>query len=74
MNGSDLASEDLSQGADGILANGSEDGWTSKVPEFLGLDGEFSEEIFSSVDGFDIFLISIEREAVGFVECLEGVL
>ncbi|KAF2301669.1 hypothetical protein GH714_028594 [Hevea brasiliensis] len=52
--GSNLACKDLSDGAEGVLTNGGEDGRAGQVPEFLGLPVEFSEEITDAVDRRDV--------------------
>nr|GMD26460.1 hypothetical protein Iba_chr08dCG4480 [Ipomoea batatas] len=61
FNSSEVAGEDLSDGADGVLTEGSENGRSGEEPEFLGLRTEFPEEISDAIDGLDIFRIGVER-------------
>ena len=54
VDGANMAGEHLSDGAEGVLGNGSEDGGTSQVPELFGFFQELSGEIFGAGDGRDV--------------------
>ena len=58
--GADVAGEELSDGAKGVLAKGREDGRASQVPQLLGLHGELPEEISGAGDRRDV--IGFRRE------------
>lgn len=57
----------LSDGAEGVLAYGGEDGRTGEVPKFLDFSLEFSEEISNSVDRLDVIGVRSERGSEGMV-------
>ena len=52
--GADMAAEELSDTAEKVLADGGEDGGSGKVPEFLELTVELSEEVADAGDWRDI--------------------
>lgn len=46
--------------APGLLTKGSEDGWSSKVPQFLGLDPKLSKEDINACHRRNVIFIGRE--------------
>ena len=55
-----MTGEELSNGSEGVLAYGCEDGRAGKVPELPRFDDELLIEITGSGDGADITIIGVE--------------
>ena len=63
-----MAGEDLGDGAEGVLADGGEDGGAGEVPELLRLGEELSGEVAGAGDRSDV--IGFRREDDGGVRCV----
>lgn len=63
-----MAGEDLGDAAEGVLADGGEDGRAGEVPELLRLGEELSGEVAGAGDRSDV--IGFRREDDGGVRCV----